>query len=710
MSFFTLSNALCKLIQRKFFLSAIGLLFFFNSIFASVKIWKGSANDGKWSNPLNWNGNTIPSANDDVILDNSFVSGNYTVTLPASLVTLKTVTISPAAGNSIQLTLPSTNTLIPGFVINGPGYGLVINNGGIFKDSSGAASMAPVSISDSIKINNGGRFVHSTPRSHAENVSVLSKAPGTEKGIFEFDVPGTQGYTISISNRTYGTLIFSANAAHANKTYTGTGSNPLTVNGDLQVNDGVNFKADLATANGNIIVGGDYIQNGGIFNLASGPDNSILKIKGNLTQSAGGEITESNTGLPAIELNGSSMQNISLQGTIANNITFRMNNPAGATLLAPLSLPYNLSLVKGNITTSSNNLLTLQTGAMVSVDSTIANKSFINGPLRKEGLSAASYFLFPVGKGSQMRWVELKKVTGNFTIEFIKSDPRAISNNYDNGIDHISANDYWTIDADASPAASANTELSFAGASTSGVTDMSALRVAQLLAGTWANRRNTATTGTAGAAGSVVSEAINIFGPAGRQFALASNTATQNPLPLKLISFSAALINNNVLLNWKIDSQDKVAYFIIMSSSDNQNFNSVGNVNAVDLETAYHFTDKPAYKGINYYRLQVVEKDGNSYYSNIVAVNNNDIIAGIHFTSYSLVTNNIGINITSPVNNKFQLLIINAEGKIMKNVNAIVQRGDNMITLDLSGLRGGVYYLIGENQYEKTNVLRFIKQ
>jgi hypothetical protein len=46
----------------------------------------------------------------------------------------------------------------------------------------------------------------------------------------------------------------------------------------------------------------------------------------------------------------------------------------------------------------------------------------------------------------------------------------------------------------------------------------------------------------------------------------------------------------------------------------------------------------------------------------------------------------------------------------MKNINVETRRGDNVMKPDLSGLRGGMYYLIGQNKNRKTNVLRFIKQ
>ncbi|HSZ87425.1 MAG TPA: hypothetical protein VK787_15435 [Puia sp.] len=126
----------------------------------------------------------------------------------------------------------------------------------------------------------------------------------------------------------------------------------------------------------------------------------------------------------------------------------------------------------------------MQTGATISADSTTANTSYIDGPLRKEGLSSSSNFLFPVGKNGKMYWLELKNATGNFNVELLKSSPRDLSTNYASGIDHVGTNYYWNVGADVSPAASANVELSFPDVATSGVTDIATLRAAQLVSGT----------------------------------------------------------------------------------------------------------------------------------------------------------------------------------------------------------------------------------
>ena len=48
----------------------------------SQKRWDGGAGDNLWSSRLNWETDSLPVLSDSVLLDNSLISGNYSVILP----------------------------------------------------------------------------------------------------------------------------------------------------------------------------------------------------------------------------------------------------------------------------------------------------------------------------------------------------------------------------------------------------------------------------------------------------------------------------------------------------------------------------------------------------------------------------------------------------------------------------------------------------
>lgn len=494
-----------------------------NSI-AQVR-WSGLGGDGQWLTPTNWSGNTVPGPGDDVILDNTFTPANYSVNLPPGniTVTVNSLTITPASGQLIEIILPLANTAIPGFTATSPSTGLLINSGGIFRNASGAISGTPVNLSGSLRINNNGRYVHNTPRSHVNVVTSLSAAPGTETGIFEFDIKGG-GPLISFPGKTFGTLVLSAAAAGGAKTYNANGSTPVLIRGDFIINDGVNFNLDIDDT---IVIRGNYDQRGGIFNLGSGPNNTVVQIGKDLIQSKGA-ITENNSGLPVIELNGNTSQRTTFADGILNSVTFKVNNAAGIVLQTPLSLPYQLELTAGQVTTTPATLLTLQENCTVKADS-LSSGSFINGPLKKQGLMGHHQFLFPVGQGNTHRWLSLTHVTGNYTVAFFRANPRQMSSTYQANLHHISSIEHWTIVADAAPAPQTQVKLSFNDPNSGGVTDLSTLRVAQLSGSTWTDAGNTGCMGSPGSNGFVISHVLSSFGST-QYFTLASTTGSFNPL------------------------------------------------------------------------------------------------------------------------------------------------------------------------------------
>ena len=270
-----------------------------------VKTWTGNGGDGLWATPKNWSGGSLPGIADDVLLDNGEFPGSYQVLLPDQTITIRTLTITPSGGNIIELILPASNKETDALTVTGPGYGILLNTGAVFRNACGITSGESLHIADSIRINSGGRYIHNTRASHATSIlKILSSAPGTEKGIFEFDVPRAS-YTLSVSNRIYGTLYLSSTTYGQAVNYTCSGSNPLSILGDLRIGNNVSLSVNLSGLNGNILVNGDYIQEGGALNLASGAGNStFMRIKGDLVQSPGAIITATSTANPGIELNG----------------------------------------------------------------------------------------------------------------------------------------------------------------------------------------------------------------------------------------------------------------------------------------------------------------------------------------------------------------------------------------------------------------------
>jgi hypothetical protein len=666
----------------------IFVLFFPAVLIAETKSWTGYGGDAKWSNPLNWAGGSLPFSTDDVILDNNDLPVSYQVILPDVPVVIRTITISPSSGRNIELLLPVSNKTTNAFSATGPGYGIELKTGAIFRNASGLSAGESLFIADSIIIHDGGRYIHQTRASHANSIlKYLSTAPGTEQGIFDFDVPKAS-YTISVSNRTYGSLELHATAYGAMVNYVCSGANPLLIHGNLRIGTNVSMSMDLSGANGNIQVEDDFIQEGGQLNLASGTgNNTVMRIKGDVYQSPESTITETTNGIPFLELNGIRKQEITMAGRILNKVGFRMNNLAGASLKLPLELPYKLDLNLGAMISSASALLILDAGCMISMDSSRLTGTFIDGPMRKLGLNQEDHFLFPVGKDGNLRWLELKQGSGNYTVEYMHQNPASIGGAVGPGLDHISRLEYWTVFEDGPLNNQSKIELSYASGQSGIITDPNYLNVAKFQSSQWEDAGHTSVTGNF-LQGSVLSGSTDFLA---NDYTLASVLDLENPLPLTTLNLEVKEISGKPVFNWTIETNEKPDHFILNEETNNQS-TPMARINAVDEQIKYSWAGCGNIKsGKHYFQVKMVDIHGNEYLSKLVLYNQEYGIARLSWLSAGIGVKQYQILIQSENPGNWNYEIISMEGRFIKKGTLYVGEGITCFPVGSEILAAGKY-------------------
>jgi trimeric autotransporter adhesin len=695
--------------MKRFFLLLVLLATIYSTKAATIT-WDGGGGDGLWATAANWVGDVAPTSTDDVILDNSVVLVTYIVTLPSgvTLVTLNTLTITPSGANNITLVLPSTNTAIPGLSIIGSGDAFVLNNGAVVRNSSGASSSPVLSIPNTFRINNGGHYIHNTSRAHAAIVSQLSTAPGTELGEFEFDDPSF-GTTLSLNNRVYGSLTISA-ASSGTATYPSSASNPCLIRGNLIIKTGATLSLSFSA---NFTVQQDFIQAASsTFNIQTSTNNNVVNIAGDL--SIGGIITETGSGLPTLELNGTANQSI-IAGTISNSITFLMNNSAGATLNSPLILPYNLSLANGKIATTASNLLTMADNGTYTGGSAT---SFVEGPMKKIG---DEDFVFPIGVGQVYAPVQLTGGTGGtttdeFTAEYIRGVPANRLSVQWPPIDHVSFVEYWNVKRDAG---AATKQVGLTVHRYSFAKDLDNTFVAQYDGSQWA-ALTSSTTAPVFCAGSTVYEcgvattntAISTFN-ATNPFTLATDlTFDSNPLPVQLISFDAKIKSaTSASITWQLAvCCSKLASFEVQKSVNGNSYNFITTQAGSETNTSYFFTDNKLEKGINYYRLKSIDYDGKITYSRVVAVMNQTNGLVVTTLYPNPVTYEMAVDISSNKIQKAAIVIYDINGSRVMAWEVKLSTGNNVVTKKLGHLPAGFYQLSICNEEGMRSANGFIKQ
>ena len=93
-------------------------------------------------------------------------------------------------------------------------------------------------------------------------------------------------------------------------------------------------------------------------------------------------------------------------------------------------------------------------------------------------------------------------------------------------------------------------------------------------------------------------------------------------LPLEWISFTGRKVNGKVALKWITDNEINTSHFDVERSTNGIAFSKIGEVAAANRSGMHHynFDDLQPHKGLNYYRLKQIDRDGRSKYSIIVQV------------------------------------------------------------------------------------------
>lgn len=101
-------------------------------------------------------------------------------------------------------------------------------------------------------------------------------------------------------------------------------------------------------------------------------------------------------------------------------------------------------------------------------------------------------------------------------------------------------------------------------------------------------------------------------------------------LPLELLNFTGRAVGEDNLLQWTTGGEVNVAAFIIERSADGTGYSPIGKVAGTNMasgQQTYAFTDSNA-ADYGLYRLKMMDKDGSSTYSPIVAIHNDHHVAG----------------------------------------------------------------------------------
>ena len=196
---------------------------------------------------------------------------------------------------------------------------------------------------------------------------------------------------------------------------------------------------------------------------------------------------------------------------------------------------------------------------------------------------------------------------------------------------------------------------------------------------------------------------------------LMGTTGNDVALPVELISFTAAIYNNSIILNWRTETEINNFGFDIERSADFGEWQRIGFVEGHGNSNSpkqYSYTDKNPIGGSNFkYRLKQIDTDGKFEYSAVVNVK----LIPDEFTLYQNYPNpfnpNTKIKYYIPKSSRVQITVYDIlSNEIATLVDEEKPAGSYLVQFNASNLPSGVYfYKLQTGSFTKTMKMILVK-
>jgi len=188
-------------------------------------------------------------------------------------------------------------------------------------------------------------------------------------------------------------------------------------------------------------------------------------------------------------------------------------------------------------------------------------------------------------------------------------------------------------------------------------------------------------------------------------------------LPIELVSFDASCGDNEVNLEFVVASQLNNNYYSIERSIDNKNWTVLKEIPGVEggatsVEMTYKWTDTNPLRGQSYYQLSQTDFDGTSKTFAPISISCNNSLDNQYSAYPNPVKDQLLIDIELDVyqGDNVKLVLLDINGKIVKEEPVKFNRGFNHFELDTKDLPKGVYLLRFNGSVSHIKESRIIKK
>jgi hypothetical protein len=193
-------------------------------------------------------------------------------------------------------------------------------------------------------------------------------------------------------------------------------------------------------------------------------------------------------------------------------------------------------------------------------------------------------------------------------------------------------------------------------------------------------------------------KAKNIFGPAG------------GPLPATFLKTSARFEKGKGQIQWTTATEINIAAFEVQRSVDGSNYSALGKINAHNNPASvydYSFEDNQPAKGVNYYRIAILDLDGRIQYSPTLK-----LVTGSGKLLLNKIINQpnqLILDLQSSETQSVELQIISNNGASVYKLSKRVNAGNTNLAVATTHLSKGIYYLRLFSNKQEPVVVSFLK-
>jgi len=179
-------------------------------------------------------------------------------------------------------------------------------------------------------------------------------------------------------------------------------------------------------------------------------------------------------------------------------------------------------------------------------------------------------------------------------------------------------------------------------------------------------------------------------------------------LPVDLISFTTAIVDNKAELNWQTTSEINFNRFEIEKSTDATIFYSIATILAEKLVAGsdYHYNDASILQGKEYYRLKMIDNNGSFKYSKTITLEGNMSSINKIILSPNPVINALFINHPKATIGAY-IKITTVDGRIILIKSVVL--GATQTSIDASVFAKSNYFVSYENEGTRV-VSQFVKE